>query len=101
ARRGANLGEEDLGEAGVAVDLHQRAHLHPGGVHVTEDEADALVLGGIGIGPAEYEDPVAEDPQRGPDLLAADDEIITVTDGAGAQRGKVAAGVGFGEPLAP
>ena len=39
----------DLVELGFAGELHERADLDPGGVHVDHEERQALVLGGVGV----------------------------------------------------
>ena len=40
-------------------------------------------------------------PERGPDLLAVDDEVVTVSHRSGAQRGEIGSGFGLRHPLAP
>ena len=64
-----------------------------------DEEADALVLGGVGVGAGEEEAVVGEVEVPAPDLLADDDEVVAVAAGLGAQAGEVGAGIGFGEPL--
>ena len=59
------------------------------------------VLGRVGIGAGQQEDVVGELGLGGPHLLAVDDPLVAVELGPRLQRGQVAAGVGFGEPLAP
>ena len=44
------VGEEDLGEMGGARDLAQGSDLDAGRVHVDDQDADALVLGDLGVG---------------------------------------------------
>jgi hypothetical protein len=48
-------------------------------------------LRGRGVGADEAEDPVAVVAERGPDLLAGDDVVVAVTDGAGLERRQVGA----------
>ena len=59
------------------------------------------MLGGVGLGANQAEDPVGQMRGAGPDLLAIDHPLIAIEHGAGAQARQVAAGAGFGIPLAP
>ena len=99
--RELDVGEEDLVELRPAGHLLERAHLDAGQVHRAEEERDAVVLGGLGVGAGHEDAPVADPPARAPDLLAVDDEAIAVTVGTRAQRSEVAAGARLGEQLAP
>ena len=99
--RAAGVGEEHLGELGRAVDLLDGPDLDAGLLHRAQQVGDALVLGGVGVGAAEDEDVVGDEPLGGPDLLAVDDPLVAVEHGLGAERGEVGAGVGLGEALAP
>ncbi len=73
----------------------------PGAVHRHQQEADAVLLLGALVGAHQHEDPVGVVGERGPDLLAVDDEVVAVEHGLGAQRGEVGAGIGLAVALAP
>ena len=60
-----------------------------------------LCLGDVGVGAHEHLAVVGDVAEAGPDLLAVDDVVVAVADGARAQAGEVGAGVGLGEALAP
>src|SRR5262249_9357199 len=60
-----------------------------------------LVLGRGRIRPAEEEAPVGDVGVAGPDLLAADDELVPLSLGATLERGQVRARTGLREALAP
>ena len=59
------------------------------------------MLGGVGVGARDEHAPLRVLGAAGPDLLAGDDPVVAVADGAGLDRGQVRPGVGLGEPLAP
>jgi len=59
------------------------------------------VLGHVGIGADEQDDPVGEVRARRPDLLPVDDEVIALIDGACPEARQIGAGAGLGEALAP
>ena len=99
--RDADVLEPHLVDLVAAVDQLDRPDRHAGGGHVDEQERDAGLLLGLGVGADQVEDPVAVLPEGGPGLLAVDDELVAVADRGGAQRGEVGAGVGLGEALAP
>ena len=65
-------------------------------VHRDHEHRDALVLGGLGVGPRGQPDVVGVAGQRGVDLLAVDHVLVTVADGPGLQRGEVGARLGLG-----
>ena len=83
----------------VAGHLDERPNGHAGTGGVEEQIADALVLGGIGIGAHQQEDHVRKLRERGPDLLPVDDEIIPIFDRAG-QRSQVGTGARLAIALA-
>src|SRR5215204_619761 len=56
-----------------------------------EVEADALVLGRVGIGTGEHEDVVGEVSRRRPDLLAVDHPLVAVKHGPAAERAEIRA----------
>src|SRR5690606_7685673 len=93
--------EEDLAEAGLTGDLHQRAHLEAGAAHVDQEVADAFVLGRVLVGTGQAQAPVGAIAQRGPHLLAAQLPAALHPGGGGAQRGEIRARLGFAEQLAP
>src|ERR1700722_2946810 len=61
--------EEDLGEAGIAVESRDRADGDAGGAEGDEEVGEAAVTLALRIGPEEAEDPVAERAARAPGLL--------------------------------
>ena len=79
--RGDDRAERPPGEAG-----HVGGHQHA---------ADALVLGGVGVGAHEGEDHVGVVGAGGPHLLAVDDDAVAVDHAPGAQAAEVGAGVGL------
>jgi len=93
--------EVDLVELGVARDLLERLHRHPGTVHVEQKIRDALVLLGLGIGAREEHHPVGLVGERRPHLLAVDDELVTGLFRPRLERGEVGSRVRLGISLAP
>ena len=68
--------EEDLGEAGLAVDLGDRAHGDAGRVHGDEEVGQAAVALGLGVGAEDAEAPVGEGAAAGPRLLAVEHPAV-------------------------
>src|SRR5262245_4378724 len=97
----ANVVEEDLVELGLAGDLAQRPHRDARRLHVDQQEADALVFGGAGVGPYEQKAPVGDVGHAGPHFLAVHDEVIAVAHRARLQIGQIGARVRLREALAP
>ena len=93
--------EEHLVDLASAVHGLDRAHGDAWRLHVDQDEGDAELLLGGGIGAAQAEDPVGVLRQRGPGLLAVDDVVVALAHGRGLEAGEVGAGAGLGEALAP
>src|SRR5262249_61895880 len=62
---------------------------------------NAVRLGRVWGGANQEEAPISEMRARGPHLLAIDDEMIAMVDGAGSQTRQIPAGVGLGIALAP
>ena len=87
----ADLGEEDLVERGAAGHLAQGPDLDSRGAHVDDEAGEALVLGGVGIGPADDLADVGEMGARGPHLLPGHQPLVAVADGLGLHAGQVAA----------
>src|SRR5262249_57940404 len=83
-----------------AVHLDDRPDADAGGFHVDQEDADAAVLGGVGVGAHRQVAPVGAVAVGGPDLGAIDHEFVAVVLGAGLEGGEVGAGVGLGEALA-
>ena len=83
-----------------------RAHSDAGRLHVDQQERNAFLDLGGGIGANEEETPIGMLRHRRPGLLAVDAVIFLAvitgeTLGAGAQRCKIGTGAGFGITLAP
>ena len=93
--------EEQLAELGMACDLGHRAQLDAGRAHVDDEHGDALVLRRGVVGAREHAAPPRELAPRHPRLLAGDDVVVVVLDGARAQRREIRAGLRLREPLAP
>ena len=99
------LGEEGLGEVGQTVRLLDGPQLDPVrravlGEHGQEDIRDSLVLGRIGVRPAQAEHHVRRGCTRGPHLLTGDHHLVAVDDAARLETREVRARIGLGEPLA-
>src|SRR6185312_1095822 len=99
--RNLDVLEEDLVEMPMPVEEHQRAHGDARRLHVDEQVGDAVVLWRVGVGADQQEATIGEMCARGPHLLAVDDEMVALVDRPGPEAGKVAAGAGLGEALAP
>src|SRR4029077_17405661 len=92
--------EEDLAELALAGDLPERSDGDARRVQLAEHEGDAAVAV-LRIGATEDEDPGGPGTEGGPDLLPVQHEVIAVEEGAGLERGQIAAGARLAEPLAP
>ncbi|MNE06360.1 hypothetical protein D3C80_989470 [compost metagenome] len=93
--------EEGLAEGRLAADERDGAGADARRRHVEQDEADAQMLGRLGVGADQAEDPVGLVGVGGPDLLAVDDPVVAAIFGAGLDRGEVGAGAGLGIALTP
>ena len=71
--------------------LPQRPDLDAGQVHRAQEERDALVLGGVGVGAGHEDAPVAVAAPAAPHLLTVDDEVVAVALGPRRQAAEVAA----------
>ncbi len=98
--RNLHVGEEHLRERRLAGDGPDRPHLDARGLHVDQEEADAVMLD-LGIGAHEAEAPVGEAAARGPDLLAVDQIVVALVLGLGLQAGEVRTRARLGIALAP
>ncbi len=81
--RHRDIFEKHLVEMPMAVQQHQRAHGDARRLHVDQQIADAVMLGRFGIGAHQQKAPIGEMRARGPHLLAVDDEMVALVDGAG------------------
>ena len=68
--------EEDLGEAGLAVDLGDGAHGDAGRVHGDEEVGQAAVALGLGVGAEDAEAPFGEGAPAGPRLLPVEHPAV-------------------------
>ena len=85
----------------MAGEQHERTHRDPLRVQRHQERADALVLGRVGVGAGEHDDPVGEVRAGRPHLLAVDQEVIALVLRASAEAGEVGARAGLGEALRP
>ena len=83
----------------AAAEVAERLGAQPLGVGGDHEEADALVLGGLGVGAGEQEAVLGLFQMAAPDLLAADDEVVAVAPRFRGQPREVGAVVGLGEAL--
>ena len=95
------VGEEHLVEVFATIDLMDRADLDGRVTHVDHKHGDARVFGHGWIGTRDENAVFALMGKRGPDFLAVDDVLITVSLRLGLEAGDVAASPGLGEHLAP
>ena len=93
--------EDHAVEARGAVGLCDRDHLDAGLVHREQQEGDRRVPRGVRIGAREQDHVVGGFRLAGPDLLAVDDELVTLEPGGGGERCEVGARLGLREALAP
>ncbi|MNX94045.1 hypothetical protein D3C86_1262610 [compost metagenome] len=84
-----------------AVQGDDRPHRDARGFHVDQQERNASLLTGLGVGAHQAEHPVGKVRQGGPGLLAVDHVVIALAHRAGFQRRQIRAGPGFGVALAP
>src|SRR5262249_6668167 len=98
--RHARVLEEDLAELALAGDLPQRSDRHTGRVELDQDERDAAVAV-FRVGAGEDEDPVRPRPERRPDFLSVQHELVAFDPRRGLERREVAARAGLAEPLTP
>ena len=104
--RDLHIVEEDVVDLMTALKGGDAAHSDAGALHVDEQEGDARLRLGVGIGADQEEAPVGVLAERGPGLLAVDDVVFLAVIagdafGAGLQAREVGAGTGLGIPLAP
>ncbi len=97
----AHVTQEGLAEFLVAGKVTDRPQLDSRRAGFGQQEADAFLLLGLLVGAHQHEDVRGVLGQRGPGLLAVDDEMIAVQHRLGAQAGEVGAGVRLGVALAP
>ena len=84
-----------------AVEHDDRPHRDARRLHVDQQEGDAFLRLGVGIGAHQAEDPVAPADKRGPGLLAVDDVVVAFPHRFGAQGREVGTGTRLGVALAP
>ena len=93
--RDAHVLVEGRRRVGPAHDVqgHDR---EPGGVGGHQEDRDALVPGGVGVGSGGQPDVVGGGGEGGEDLLAVHDVLVAVPDRSGLERGQVGARAGLG-----
>ena len=99
--RDAGIGEEQLGEGLATGDRGQWSGLDAWSSQIDQETGDPVMLLRGRICSHVELAPIGEVTQRVPRLLPIDDEVVTVFDRSGAQRGEVRTGVGFGHALRP
>src|SRR6266404_7309987 len=97
----AHLVEKYLVELGFARHLPNGTDLHAGLLHVDDEHREPLMLGHRRVGARESQSVIRKMTAGCPDLLARNEPICTVADGAGAHGGKIGPACGLGEELAP
>ncbi len=97
--------QEDIVDLVAALQGDDRTHGDARRLHVDQQEADAGLRLGVGIGADQEEAPVGVLTERRPRLLAVDDVVFLAVLGhalgAGLQGGEVGAGTRLGIALAP
>ena len=90
--RDADVLKGDEAEAGIVGHVQDGADGDAGTVEIDHEDADAAMLGGVGVGPGGEPD-VVEPVGAIPDLCAVHDVVVAVLDCAGREAGEVGAGV--------
>ncbi|GCC49733.1 hypothetical protein chiPu_0033885, partial [Chiloscyllium punctatum] len=93
--------QENVVDLVRAVDGDDRTHGDARRFHVDQQERDAGLRLGGGIGPDQAEDPVGVLRQRGPGLVAVDDVVVAIAHRFGANGGEIGAGARLRIALAP
>ena len=94
--------EPDLVDLMAAVEQRDGPDRDARTLHVDQQEGDAGLLLGVGIGAHQAENPIGILTERIPGLLAVDDVVHRPSQhGAGLQRRQIRAGAGFRIALAP
>ncbi len=93
--------EEGLAEGRLTADQRDGTGADARRRHVEQDEANAQMLGRLGVGADQTEYPVGLIGVGGPDLLAVDDPVVATIFRPRLDRGQVGAGAGLGIALTP
>ncbi len=96
----AHVGEEHFVERRAPRHLAERSYLDTGREHVDDETGEALVLGQVGVGAADDLADLGVLRARRPHLLAVDDPLVAILDGAGLQAGEVRSRDRLAEELA-
>ena len=99
--RYAHVIEEHLVELVGAGHVHQRLHRDARRLHIQDEVGNPLVLGRVRVGAGEQDHPLGHMRQRGPDLLAVEDVVVTVAHGFRLERGQIRTGLRLAVALAP
>jgi hypothetical protein len=83
------------------VDHPERPLLYAGLAHGHGERGDPPVLGDVVVGTGQEKTPLGLVGVARPDLLARDDEFLSLAIGPGTQSGEVGTGIGLTESLAP
>src|SRR5581483_5395116 len=92
---------EDFVHLVTAIHHDDRLHGDAGRLHVDQQEGNALLRLGLGIGANQAEDPVGPMAHRVPGLGAVDDVVVALLLGLRAERGEIGARTRLGVALAP
>ncbi|MNH33003.1 hypothetical protein D3C79_934840 [compost metagenome] len=68
--------EEDFGKTRQAIELRDRPYTDTGGVERQQDEGQAMVALGVGVGAKDAEHPISPDRPGRPGFLAVDHIVI-------------------------
>ncbi|MNO51578.1 hypothetical protein D3C76_419760 [compost metagenome] len=85
----------------LAVEGDDRPHRDARGFHIDQQERNAALLTGLGVGAHQAEHPVGKVRQGGPGFLAVDHVVIALAHCAGFQRRQIRTGTRLGVALAP
>src|SRR5271155_4344338 len=81
--------EVHLAELGISGRLHERRGLNAVGLEIDDQEGDSAVPTFLWVGASKDSTPLSERAERGPHLVAVEDEVIPPVLGASPKRGEV------------
>src|SRR5580704_13372908 len=101
ASRDVHVAKEQLDKFRFTGHLAEGTNFDARRSHVHEENGEAFVFGGAGVGANDEFTPIAHPPIAGPDFLSVHDKVIAVETRFGLQTGKIRTGVRLREALAP